>query len=462
MIKVPNIIAYDTSWTKKLRIEIDQNKIDDPMEVNSSMSNVASINSGASYPVYTHLKIASISWWVITDEREKLITKPYYRKWLDPRSLYYTNADWLETKIPLGTATQVLTSAGATLPPFFASSTMDIATLDEVTSLPWDAELVARILWVGNVKISTNNFLSNLPVRWDASDWSVTISTNTTLTEDKYYNILTVNSGVTLNTWGYRIYAKQVINNGTIERNGNNGANGTGWESNPTSALWWVALSESTTWASGAWGIGGGTGGNNGAVWSNATSISWGNGGTGKSWAWQSWGTIWTGGAWGTGTQSQYHFSLWQILNATADGNEQVSSISLIAYEVRRVLAGGTSNILWWWAGGGGGWFRYLLGTPWNDYEWWGGWWSWWWVVYIQAETITNNWTIRANGGNWWNWWTNAYFSWWWWWWWAGGTVVLVYKTITVWTLQANAWAQWNNGTGGTTGQAGKIVRVKV
>ena len=66
----------------------------------------------------------------------------------------------------------------------------------------------------------------------DGSDGDVTISSTTTLTEDMYYNNLTVNSGVALNTGGYRIYVKDTLTvNGVIRNNGSDGddgGNGTG------------------------------------------------------------------------------------------------------------------------------------------------------------------------------------------------------------------------------------------
>lgn len=59
-------------------------------------------------------------------------------------------------------------------------------------------------------------------------DGDVTISINTTLVRDMYYNNLTVNLGVVLNTNGYKVYVKGTLtNNGTIGTAGNNGANGT-------------------------------------------------------------------------------------------------------------------------------------------------------------------------------------------------------------------------------------------
>ena len=43
------------------------------------------------------------------------------------------------------------------------------------------------------------------------SDGTVTISTNTTLTSDKFYYNLTINSDVALNTAGYRVFVKNLL-----------------------------------------------------------------------------------------------------------------------------------------------------------------------------------------------------------------------------------------------------------
>jgi len=62
----------------------------------------------------------------------------------------------------------------------------------------------------------------------DGNDGDVTISANTPLTRDMFYDDLTVNAGITLDTAGYRIFVKGTLtNNGTIERTPNNGANAT-------------------------------------------------------------------------------------------------------------------------------------------------------------------------------------------------------------------------------------------
>lgn len=61
----------------------------------------------------------------------------------------------------------------------------------------------------------------------DGVDGNVTISADTTLTSDKYYENLTIDSGKTLNTGGYRVFVKNTLTlNGLITRNGNNGGNG--------------------------------------------------------------------------------------------------------------------------------------------------------------------------------------------------------------------------------------------
>lgn len=61
------------------------------------------------------------------------------------------------------------------------------------------------------------------------SGWTgaATISTDTTLTGDMYYSDLTVDTGVNLNTGGYRIFVKGTLTlNGTIRNIGGNGGDG--------------------------------------------------------------------------------------------------------------------------------------------------------------------------------------------------------------------------------------------
>ena len=60
------------------------------------------------------------------------------------------------------------------------------------------------------------------------TDGNVTISGNTTLTRDMFYNNLTINNGFTLDPAGFRIFVLGTLtNNGTISRTGNAGGAGT-------------------------------------------------------------------------------------------------------------------------------------------------------------------------------------------------------------------------------------------
>ncbi len=73
----------------------------------------------------------------------------------------------------------------------------------------------------------------------DGSDSDVTISSNTTLTRDMYYNNLTVNASRTLTTAGYRIFVKDTLNLiGTISRVGTNASGATGGAALSATVLW--------------------------------------------------------------------------------------------------------------------------------------------------------------------------------------------------------------------------------
>lgn len=103
----------------------------------------------------------------------------------------------------------------------------------------------------------------------EASDGIVTLSSDFTMTRDMYYGTLVINTGVTLYTNGYRLFAKNSIeNNGTIDRSGNNA----------------VGTAAGPALVAGTLGIGsaGGAGGTAAGVAGVATSASLGaNGGAG-------------------------------------------------------------------------------------------------------------------------------------------------------------------------------------
>ncbi len=104
----------------------------------------------------------------------------------------------------------------------------------------------------------------------DGSDGDVTISVDTTLTRDMFYNNLTVNAGITLTTAGYRIFVKNTLTNrGTIQYNGNVGGNATATSGGGGGA----GLAEGS--------LGGSTAGGPGGKKSSANSSHGGGGGSG-------------------------------------------------------------------------------------------------------------------------------------------------------------------------------------
>lgn len=101
--------------------------------------------------------------------------------------------------------------------------------------------------------------VGGIAIYGDGQDGNVTVSSNTTITSDMYYNNLTVNSGVILNTNGFRIFVK-----GTLTNNGFIGIgipNGSGGVTNPTSTTSPGTIAGSTT-SSITYRLGGQGGGN--------------------------------------------------------------------------------------------------------------------------------------------------------------------------------------------------------
>jgi len=128
----------------------------------------------------------------------------------------------------------------------------------------------------------------------DGSDGDATISGDTTLTADKYYDDLVINTGVTLNPGRYRIFARTTTLNGTgkIASNGNNGGNGSDGSAGGGGGSAGAALADGYLKGSVAGGAGGagstvngvaGSAGANGTATSNSLGSNGVAGGTGKT-----------------------------------------------------------------------------------------------------------------------------------------------------------------------------------
>lgn len=204
-----------------------------------------------------------------------------------------------------------------------------------------------------------NKLANRLNTSWfpTATDGDVTISANTTLVRDMYYNTLTINSGVTLTTAGFRIFAfTSITNNGTIDRSGNDAS----------------GITAGAGLAAGTLGLGGagGAGGTAAGVAGTAASGLGGSGGAGGA------GSGGAGGAGGTATATA----------ATAGGVEilQSASRATLGRDIAgTIIAGGAGG------GGGGG-----DGTAGGGGGSGGG------LLVLCSRSITGTGAVRAHGGN--------------------------------------------------------------
>lgn len=159
----------------------------------------------------------------------------------------------------------------------------------------------------------------------DGRDGDATISSNTNLSSDTFYNNLTVNAGVRLCTNGFRLFVKGTLtNNGTIHMDGSagqtSGAAGSGY-------------------ATGTLGPSGSGGNSSAAAGGNGTSAADGIGGSGGA------GGLGSGGAGGTGGTTTTH----SAVNGTSFSPAAPPS----AYDMK--LWGYTGGTVKMGAGSGGG-----------------------------------------------------------------------------------------------------------
>jgi hypothetical protein len=81
--------------------------------------------------------------------------------------------------------------------------------------------------WNGSEWIKLTRLNQIISSFGSGADGDVIISVDTTLTRDMFYNNLTINSGIFLNTAGYRVFVRGTLGgSGTIRNNGGAGGNG--------------------------------------------------------------------------------------------------------------------------------------------------------------------------------------------------------------------------------------------
>ena len=258
------------------------------------------------------------------------------------------------------------------------SATEPIAVGDNDTRVPTQDENNALVGTSGTPS-STNKFVTDedtsgtgdvlresgisTMLYGDGSDGDETISTNTTLTEDKNYENLTVDSGVVLSPDGYIIRVKgELTLNGTIARNGetgNNGANGVtssgagglgGAELAGLSANSLVGSSKGSAGGNGGYGSGEGFNGAAGETVANSIcGVNGSKGGTGGD------GGIVDGGAGGSvgvATIENHVKKIFTLETSSTINSEQTSTL---AYSLEGETSGNTLSYNGGSSGGGGG-----------------------------------------------------------------------------------------------------------
>jgi hypothetical protein len=210
-----------------------------------------------------------------------------------------------------------------------AAGTM-LSTTDGVT-LAYNALSTSALITGNGLSTSLSSVIN---IFGTALSGSATISVNTSLSGDVYYNNLTINVGINLNTSGCRVFVSGTLTiTGAIICNGNVGSNASGG----TGTAGGAALTGVTLGGSGAGGAGGNDSGGsqNGVAGTGVTNSLGGSGGLGGHN-----GGVNTGGAGGVAT----------AVTAANGGTNVVGSV--FNAMIGRDLGG---NIIQGGGGGGGG-----------------------------------------------------------------------------------------------------------
>lgn len=264
---------------------------------------------------------------------------------------------------------------------------------------------------------------------WDWSDWDVIISSNTTLTRDMYYENLTINIWIELNTNWFLVFVSWTLeNNWTIINNWSD--QNSLWEfwspwSWPQNSLWDVMNGLIPNWID----------------WNPWSNLSW------FSYSWLDWAKWWRARNETFGSYSDWWVWWTQIEWKYKDMTlQQINFFEYSFISWQRFWKYNTSP----WAGSGAAWYVRTFSTGPRSAT--SRWWSWWAsgkIIYISANIFINTWTVNSNWWNWLNWFASAMnwsASWWWWgWWWQWWLIFLFFATLeNNWSISCNWWNWWN------------------
>jgi hypothetical protein len=241
----------------------------------------------------------------------------------------------------------------------------------------------------GNLIVNGSRLTGNV-FYGDGNDGDVTISANTSLSRDMYYNNLTINSGFTLNPNGYKIFVKNILTiqatailgrMGNVGGVGGNGSTVGGTGGTAAAALAAGTLAGTVAAAAGGDGVANDGAGSAGGTGTNTTEsfgaagVSGGGGGNGNG------GGPSAGGAGGTVTAAVSGPR--NLAEASIMRNSQSGSFNQIKSSASSGGGGGGGGRGGGPDGGGGGGGG---GGP-------GG------MVFVAARTIINDGSMTANGG---------------------------------------------------------------
>lgn len=193
------------------------------------------------------------------------------------KDMYYRASDGTLTRIPVGTDNQILKLNGTT--PGWEAETTTVNASTTAAGIVEEATLAENEAGTATGATGARLFVnpSTMPSNFfgDGSDGDVTISGNTTLTRDMFYNNLTINTGVTLTTANYRIFVKDTLtNNNATTGIVNNGGNGSGVNGGSVASGSLIAGASGGAGATNSTSYGGGGGGGGGTVWIFAKTIT--------------------------------------------------------------------------------------------------------------------------------------------------------------------------------------------
>lgn len=385
-------LVIDTTWTKKVFIEINQNNINDWTNNLSDWTWIWEIKTASDYPTKNFISLASITSWVITDSRSFIKFKWLKRKWLNINKILYVDSNWDEVELAYDTSIDQWKS-------IVISSTW-LRLQSPSVNIDWLTEKIEAVDndWLilsdsENSNINKKIKLKNLLLKdfWNGWDWNLFISTWTT----------TLNVWSIWSVWYLELQYKDVIiswwtlNFWNLQNNGNIVVIKVNW----TFKMTWGTIS-----ASGAWWLYGNAGN------ATATNNGW--------WSWAKW-----------------------------SANDYPAMTLLTNFGTS--WAWGAGVTFSWWVIACGAWGGWSSGSP---YWPWSNWGRWGWCIIIVAKNINITWgTISANGLAWENNWLNASWGWGGW---GGWSVLLQYRNQIAFswlTIQVNGGWGWSWSTSSNT-----------